>query len=332
MTGAHTGPIFGLVGHGVTGGRVATHLLSHRARVAVHDPAPSFGSRSHAIVRVDNTTDLTACDLVVLCSPGPHQALAERFLSAGTPVVTVSDGLDDLKALLLLQSVAERNGAAMIIGAGISPGLSGLLAAYLARQVYAIDELHVATHGTAGPACARQHHEALGDTALGWHDGEWIEPPGGSGRDLVWFPEPIGAHDCYRAALGDPLLLHRAFPAAQRISARISATRRDRLTARLPMLTPPHPSGDLGSVRVEARGANEHGERIAVIAGATGPTADLASAVCAAAALQMVQHPLPAGVHVLGSPALDHLDLLHHATTMGVRVQEFTGVARPTSW
>mgnify|MGYP003378866890 CR=1 FL=1 len=71
-----------------------------------------------------------------------------------------------------------------------------------------VDELHVATHGTAGPACARQHHRALGDTALGWHDNEWIEPPGGSGRDLVWFPEPIAANDCYRAALAGAQLLY----------------------------------------------------------------------------------------------------------------------------
>jgi hypothetical protein len=153
---------------------------------------------------------------------------------------------------------------------------------------------------------------------------------GGSGA--IWCGSRADGHDCYRAALGDPLLLHRAFPHAARISARMSATRRDRLTARLPMLTPPHASGDLGSVRVEARGAAADGERITVIAGATGPTADLAAAVCAATALQVVQHGVPAGVHTLGSEALAGLDLLHHATRFGVRVQEFTGVPRPTSW
>ena len=69
------------------------------------------------------------------------------------------------------------------------------------------------------------------------------------------------------------------------ISARVSATRRDRLTARLPMLPPPHASGDLGSVRVEVRGALADGARHTVIAGASGATADLAAAVCAATVL-----------------------------------------------
>lgn len=332
MTGTASGSIVGLVGHGVTGGRVAAHLVARQVRVAVHDPSPAVSARGTNTVRVDSPLDLASCDVVVLCQPAPHLDLVRQLLGAGTPVVSLSDDLDDLKELLELQSVAINGGAALVLGAGMSPGLSGLLAAYVAEQLHVLDELHVAIHGTAGPACARQHHDALGDTALGWHDGEWIEPPGGSGRDLVWFPEPMGAHDCYRAALGDPLLLHRAFPQASRISARVSATRRDRLTARLPMLTPPHPSGDLGSVRVEGRGAAADGERVTVIAGVSGHTADLAAAVCAAAALQVLAHGLPAGVHALGCEALAGLDLLHHATTFGVRVQEFTGVARPTSW
>ncbi len=323
-------PIVGLVGHGVTGSRVAAHLLAADVRVAVHDPVPC--TARPGLVHVDHASEIVGCDLVVVCRPAPHTAVIERFLTLGMPVVSVGDDLDDLKSMLRLQVVAETGHTALVVGAGMAPGLSGLLARYLAEQLHTLDELHVAVHGTAGPACAYQHHEALGDTALGWHDGEWVEPPGGSGRDLVWFPEPVGAHDCYRAALGDPLLLRRAFPVAGRISARVSATRRDRLTARLPMLTPPHATGDRGSVRVEARGAGPDGERITVIAGAAGPTADLAAAVCAATVLQLLAHPIAPGVHGTACREVAALDVLHHATRLGVRVQEFTGVPRPTSW
>lgn len=329
---ATNSPIIGVVGCGVTGGRVVAHLLSRRVRVAVFDPAPGPSARRSGVVPVDDVGDLATCDLVVLCRPRPHVRLAETFLRAGVPVVSVGDDLDDLRGLLDLQTVAEDHDVALVVGAGMAPGLSGLLARHLSEHLHQVDELHVAVHGTGGPACARQHHDALGSSAVGWHDGDWIEPVGGSGRDLVWFPEPVGAHDCYRAALGDPLLLRTAFPEAQRISARVSATRRDRLTARLPMLAPPHAAGDLGSVRVEARGANQTGERVTVIAGASAPTADLASAVCAATALRVLQHPVAAGVHAPGYPSLEALDLLHHATTFGVRVQTYTGVARSVSW
>ena len=325
-----TGPIIGLIGHGVTGSRVAGHLLADGVRVAAYDPAPI--PPRPGLVRVDDVTDLMSCDLVVLCSPAPHSDTAERFLRRGIPVVSLGDDLDDLRALVQLHDAAEEAGVGVVVGAGMAPGLSGLLARYLAAQLHQVEELHVAVHGTGGPACARQHHHALGDTALGWHDGDWIEPPGGSGRELVWFPEPVLAHDCYRAALGDPLLLRRSFPQTQRISARMSATRRDRLTARFPMLTPPHAAGDLGSVRVEARGSTAEGERLTLIAGASGPTGELAAAVCAATALMVVRTPLTPGVHTTACRELTEGQLLHHTTRLGVRVQEFTGVARATSW
>ena len=137
----------------------------------------------------------------------------------------------------------------------MSPGLSGLFARHLANDLAGCDELHVAVHGTAGPACAREHHHALRGWAIGYQDGTWIERPAGSGRELCWFPEPVGARDCYRGEMPDPWLLHRSFPDVRRISARRSATRRDRFTARLPMLSPPHREGGVGALRVEARGA-----------------------------------------------------------------------------
>ncbi len=328
-------PIVGVVGCGVTGSRVVSHLVAAGFRVAVFDVVRSVAvaaARPARAVVVDRVEELIQCDVVALCQPAPHAELAITLLREGTSVVSLSDDLDDTREMLDLEDLTRRRDSALVIGAGMAPGLSGLLARYLASQLDVLDELHVAIHGTAGPACARQHHDALGQTAVGWHDGEWIERPSGSGRDLVWFPEPVEANDCYRAALSDPLLLHRSFPTASRISARVSATRRDRLTARLPMLTPPHATGDLGAVRVEARGAVASGERLTVIAGAAARTADVAAAVCATTVARVARVGLAAGVHALGDDAVDALDLLHHTTSLGVKVQEFTGLGRATSW
>jgi hypothetical protein len=98
------------------------------------------------------------------------------------------------------------------------------------------------------------------------------------------------------------------------------------------MLLPPHASGDLGAVRVEARGADARGGRETVIAGASAPTADLASAVAAAVTFALLEHRLPGGVYSTGDSELESLALLQRVTALGVRVQEFTGVARATSW
>ena len=219
-----------------------------------------------------------------------------------------------------------------MVSAGLAPGLSGLLARHLADQLTVVDEIHVAMHGTGGPACARQHHRALGARSLGWHDGEWIERPGGSGRELCWFPEPIGAVDCYRASVAEPIVLHEAFPTAARISARVSATRRDRLTARLPMLAPPRRHGDIGGIRVEVRGSLDDGHRMTHVAGASGRAGDIAGKVAAVCALAAVHGRTSGGVHVLGAdPDLTRW-LLAQVVTHGVSLLEFTGVARASAW
>ena len=324
--------IVGVVGCGVTGTRIVQHLLRAGLRVAVADAEPGAAAglaRRFDRVAVIDASDMHAADLVVLARPQPHINQVQDLMALGTPVVSTSDAISDLERLIELQHRATALGVPIVVGAAMSPGLSGLLARMLAQQLFQLDELHVAMHGTGGPACARQHHEALGSKALGWHDGEWIERPGGSGRELCWFPEPVGPQDCYRAALGDSLLLQRSFPAVCRVSARVSGTRRDRLTARLPMLTPPHREGDLGAVRVEARGADRRGARVTLINGAVGYTAELAAATAAAAALAIIADQVPAGVHSLSDAALAPANLLQRVAQLGVRVHEYTGVARP---
>jgi hypothetical protein len=275
--------------------------------------------------------EVLVADVVALCGPAEHADVAAKVLAAARPVVSVSDDLDDVRALVGLTSAAETAEVPLIVGTAMAPGLTGLLARWLTDQLAVVDELHVAVHGTGGPACATQHHRALGATALGWHDGEWIERPGGSGRELCWFPEPIGPHDCYRAQLVDPLLLHHIFPDVMRISARVSGTRRDRLTARLPMLTPPHQKGNEGSVRVEARGADAQGRRVTKIVGSAGRAAQLAGAVCGSAIVSLLDGRFLPGVHLLGGDRRVSADLLDRLYTLGVGLQEYTGDSRPAA-
>jgi len=326
------GPLVGIVGCGVTGGQVATLLrdASPDVGLIVHDRQPATARRLASFVgglATEQIADLAAADVVACCHPSPHLDLVEQLVDAGVTVVSTSDDPHDVIDLLSLPSRGP-----LVVGVGMAPGLSGLLSRSLAGQLAVLDELHVAVSGTGGPACARRHHRALGDAALGWADGEWIERPGGSGRELCWFPEPLGPHDCYRAAHADPVVLHLAFPAVQRVTLKVSATRRDRLTARLPMLRPPHVGGNTGGVRVEARGALADGARWTAIAGAAGRVADLAAAVCAGTVDACLDGQVGPGTHILGGVALDGAGILARAVAHGVTIQEFTGVARPSTW
>ncbi len=266
--------------------------------------------------------------VVILAGPaGTHVELAEASLRAGSHVVSIGDDADEVTALLALDPVARASGRSLVVGAGFSPGLSCLLAAYAASQLDRVEVISVYQAGTGGPACARAHHRALKRSGHEWLDGAWVERRGGSGRDLAWFPEPFGARDCYRGALPTPALLQPELPDAQRISARMAATRRDRMTSRLPMLRPPHDDGGPGAIRVEVRG--RVGTAVeTVIMGVMDHPSVAAGTVAALAAVATAEGRAPVGAHGLAAWA-DSRHLLAELRRRGVRVASFGGRLEP---
>ncbi len=322
-----------LVGLGAVGTRVAGILAGDpgvesvlvvarnpkRARPVLDGLSPKFEVRKAAV------DDLPAADVTVVAAAVGARRAAETALRSGSHVVCVADDPSDVRALLELDGLARSQQRTVVIGAAMAPGLSCMLAAFLRSRLDRVDEVHVASAGTGGPACARQHHAALTATAVDWEDGDWRRRSGGSGRELVWFPEPVGGADCYRAGLADPLLLIPAFPGCRRVTSRLEATRRDRLTSWLPMLRPPHPEGLTGAVRVEVRGWLD-GRAETRILGAAAPPAVAAGAVAATAAQWVAADRLSR----VGAGGLAELvdgpgSFLQDLAPAGITVTEFQG-------
>ena len=270
---------------------------------------------------VPDGTDLA----VVATTTGTQADLALGAVRAGATVVTTTNEITETRDLLAADQVARQHGVRLVVGAGYMPGLTCLLARVGAAELDAVDEIHVAKVGTGGPACARQHHRSLSSVAIDWRDGRWTRRAGGSGRELCWFPDPVAGRDCYRAALPDALLLVPAFPGVDRVTARMAATRRDRLTAPFPMMRRPHPEGGVGAVRVELRGWRQ-GERHVVVLGSQAQPAQGAAVVAAAAALHLVDRSAPAGAAGLASIP-DPEPLLRAVTALGLRPSRFEGFA-----
>ena len=270
-----------MIGMGAVGGRVVEALAGDRdvecVTVLHRNPsrvAPRLaGWRDRVQVRRGSPGDRldVVADVTVIAEPAAVRRAALGALDAGSHVVCPVDDPIDVRHLLELDEKARNAGRVVAVGTAMAPGLSCLLVARLARSFESVEEIHVASLGTGGPACARRHHAALAGIAVDWLDGTWRRRAGGSGRELVWFPEPVGGADCYRAALADPLLLAPAFPGARRITARLQATRRDRLTSWLPMLRPPHPEGLVGAVRVEMRGWIDGRPETRIVGAASAP-------------------------------------------------------------
>jgi saccharopine dehydrogenase-like NADP-dependent oxidoreductase len=321
----------GILGAGAVGARTARQA-SATAEVDAVCVADSIASRADRVAAAIHTkvtaVDPAAlgehADVVVLATPAPQAPDAETHLRAGRTVVSTSDDWADVEALFKLGKLAERRGTALVLGATFAPGMTCLLARHAAGALDRVDEIHIAKHGTGGPACARQHHDALAGTGRAWLDGSWVTGPAGSGRELSWFPDPIGARDCYRAEVPDPLLLLPCFPGVQRVSARTSATRRDRLTARLPMLRPPHPEGGLGAIRVEVRG-DRGGTRAVEVLGAMDRAGIAAGAVAAVAAITVARPGTRTGAFGLADVSLPTVELLTELARRGVKAARFVG-------
>lgn len=296
------------------------------ARVAEALDSPS---RVDIVVNGRGTTPSAAllddADVLLLTTPAGHRAAAEAALERGVHVVSVSDDIEEVRGLQALDAEARERAVSIVIGAAFAPGLSCVLARHAASAFDTVLEVHVASIGTGGPECARRHHAALGETAVDWRDGAWRRRPGGSGRELCWFPDPIGGADCYRAARPDALLLVPAFPSATRVTARMAATRRDRLTARLPMLRKPHPEGMLGAIRVEVRGLRGAGHD-AEVYGALDRSAVAAGTVSAVAATWTADARLSRpGAGGLAELIDEPVPFLQELARRGVRAAVFEG-------
>lgn len=320
-----------VVGLGAVGVRCARQLSSSPevASVIVGDPNPEHVRRvaesveSVIVTDWDDRSDVGDADVVVLAGPaGTHVTEAAFHLRAGRSVVSVSDDVADVEGLLALDTEAREHNLCVAVGAGFSPGLSDLLAVHAAGWFDAVDEVHVAKMGTGGPSCARVHHRALRNESCDWRDGAWVRRAGGSGRELVWFPDPMGGRDCYRAALPDATLVAPAVAGVQRVTARMAATRRDRLTAALPMLRPPHQDGGPGAIRVEVRGVVGDASSVAVV-GAMDRPAVAAGAVAALTAVAVgtgsARRHGAGGLGELFQP----LPLLEQLAVRGVRCARF---------
>ncbi len=321
-----------VIGAGAVGTRLIRQLVSDPEveAVLVTDRTPGRATRVAASVGagvepVTGSVDMAQVAVVALAvAAGDHRDLGVRAIEAGADVVSVADSIGDVRGLTDLDAEAVVRKRSVVVGAGYGPGLTCLLARHAAGWFDRVEEIHVAKSGTGGPDCARQHHRALGGNAIDWRDGVLVDRNGRSGRELVWFPEPVGALDCYRGALADSLLLVPEFPGVRRVTSRISATRRDRLTALLPMMRRPHPEGGPGGVKVEVRGVRGSSREAAVLGAVDNPAT--AAATVAAVAVSRVlsgEWDLP-GSHGLAAVD-DATPWLAELARRGVKAAVFEG-------
>ena len=274
---------------------------------------------------------LGPASVVVLAANGAGLSLVTASLAAGVPVVSVSDDPAEVRSLLGLHDAAVGHGLALAVGAGMAPGLSCLLAAWAARTLDEMSEVHVATLGTGRPGMRQTQACGFAGAARG----VGATGPGSAGCQLGPGAGLVPWSDRRRLLPGEQagcLAAQRAaFPTLSWATTRAAASRRDRLTSWLPMLRRPHPEGTVGAVRVEVRGRRSQAAE-SVLVGATGRPALLAGAVAAAVAVRAAAGQLTAGAGGLASLVPSPGDLLAELSQRGVKIMTFERAGPLPAW
>jgi hypothetical protein len=316
-----------LVGTGQVGVRVARQLVEtsalERILITSHDPrraaelAGALGPRAEAIA-ADDALGLSGVDSVAVATRPTH---AHRWVRAATDA-GVPTALANGDGFGWAPGPAPHAG--IVTGCALAPGLTDVLVRHAAGLFDRVDEVHVARVGAAGPACVEAVREARRETPGEWRDGAW-HTDRSFGPELLWFPEPVGSHECQlvrpgvnSAVAAVPGVRH----ATSRVGAPPAANRVRRRFARRPV------DQGWGAVRVEVIGARA-GASTSVIYGLVDRTDIVAAVVLAVTATALAGaadglEPLD-GIRTLGE-VVRPVPFLTELARRGVKAAVFEGV------
>ena len=346
-----------LVGVGAVGRRAARQLaetdgverilIADKASRAAAEAAEAMGERAEVVDWSPDRPLPSGVTVVASAVGGPvERAAFERAVEAGVPAAGCGDDAATVRTLLDLDDAAREAGVTLAAGCGLAPGLADVLARHAAGVVEAVEEIHVARAGQAGPACRLSILRSGRGPVLEWRDGAWARHRAGSGRQLVWFPAPVGGLDCHRTASGQAPLLVDAFPGLRRASMRVASPLGPgagvpgaHLLGHIPLVSTllggpaakrsRDPDGDWGAAWVEVRGRRGRSEEILVY-GAVDRMAFAAGAVLSVAALWLAgQGAAPVtvtGAHGLAA-LVDPVPFLGELARRGVKAAVFEGAS-----
>jgi hypothetical protein len=324
-----------LVGAGAVGRRTARQLAETDGigRVLVVDQdhktaqevAEAIGDPVEALPWTPAGDLPDGVDVVAVAAEGLIEpSVAERAIEARIPAAFCADDPRTITALLGLSGSAESAGVSLAAGCGLAPGLSDVLARHAADALEEVSEMLVARCGSSGPACRDGGGQRHADHLDEWRGGAWVRERTGTGRSLVWFPDPVGGQDCRRSPSGQVALLVDAFPGLQRASMRLASEPANPTGRRRGR---PDPDGEWGAVWVEVRGRRARSQEL-VVYGAVDRIAFAAAAVLATATAGLVgagtAAPARAGVHGLGA-LFDPVPFLAELARRGVQAATFEG-------
>jgi len=149
-----------------------------------------------------------ACLDLVINATGPYDITAvptaKAAIEQGLDYIDLNVYVDSTRKVMELDSNARDADVRVLVGFGVTPGLSNFMAKYGADQLDEVDEIHLATGGSRGrgwtPAMIEGvWDEIASDPALVYKEGEILEIPACGDKEDMILPdvaEPIEVMSC----------------------------------------------------------------------------------------------------------------------------------------
>jgi saccharopine dehydrogenase (NAD+, L-lysine forming) len=202
-------------GYGVVGRRIAARLapeFKDRVVIAGRDEQKAAtlcrelgqGSRARRI-DVDDprsiNSALNGVGTVVTCVVQRELHLLQTAIARGSGYTDIAPRLAFWQGAEEMASEARRTGARIVLGAGLSPGTSNMMAARVTEMIGTVDHIETAILLSLGDEYGPDslHHvlEAVTEPFSVLRDGKREEAAPFTGGRRVVFPEPLGARTAY---------------------------------------------------------------------------------------------------------------------------------------
>ena len=129
--------------------------------------------------------------------------VTKAAIEAKVPLTDLGGMPELTKQQLEYDRQAKEAGIINIIGCGETPGISNVLARWGADRMDTIDAIHV-RDGEWGKNSlewlqysVRTSMDEMTEPSIIYKDGDYVELPPRSGREMYTFPDPIGEQECY---------------------------------------------------------------------------------------------------------------------------------------
>lgn len=170
--------------------------------------------------------------LVCNCLPFKYDTyITEALLEAGVNGIDIGATSEQLA---MHERFAEA-GLTFVVCCGITPGVTNMIARYVADRCEELHEVHIAFASYRALATAPGLvHTTLWEVdpretnRMYLEDGRYFKVPPFSGAKTVHFPHPIGPQETYYVPHSEVLTIPRSFPAVRRVSVRGTWTPRVR--------------------------------------------------------------------------------------------------------